>query len=250
MRVVALDGRIFVSPIRRISKILPVAIGTSLGGTNNRDRFSGRFFKLLDCLRGRKRFDSFGGFDSCKTFARCDIEILADLKNKFRSAARFVDEFIEGCLGHSYLEGSFRLTNIFFLSNFLKYSARLLFMFSFYHFRYSPPNNQSVDFYDYLGYKTCMNTIHNAIQKAGTQKKLANICNVSQGAVSKWATGKTCPSPSAVAFILRTLGVDLRHLRPEVFAPIPSSVFLPAPEDEEKCAGNFAKGSEDAPHTL
>lgn len=65
-----------------------------------------------------------------------------------------------------------------------------------------------------------MNTIHEALQKVKNQKNLADICGVSQVAVSKWSTGKATPSASSILKILETLGIDLRWMHPEVFRDI------------------------------
>lgn len=63
-----------------------------------------------------------------------------------------------------------------------------------------------------------MDTIHDAIRLAGTQKNLAEICGVTQQAISKWIHGKSRPAAASVSRIYRKLGVDLRWLHPEVFA--------------------------------
>jgi transcriptional regulator with XRE-family HTH domain len=65
-----------------------------------------------------------------------------------------------------------------------------------------------------------MNTIHEALLKVKNQKTLADICGVSQVAVSKWSTGKATPSASSILKILETLGIDLRWMHPEVFRDI------------------------------
>ena len=80
-----------------------------------------------------------------------------------------------------------------------------------------------------------MNTIHEALLKVKNQKNLADICGVSQVAVSKWSTGKATPSASSILKILEALGIDLRWMHPEIFRdiciPVPtaSSSILPEP---------------------
>jgi transcriptional regulator with XRE-family HTH domain len=62
-----------------------------------------------------------------------------------------------------------------------------------------------------------MDTIHDALLITGTQQKLADICGVSQASVSNWSRGVETPSARTITLIYRKLGIDLRHLRPEVF---------------------------------
>jgi transcriptional regulator with XRE-family HTH domain len=79
-----------------------------------------------------------------------------------------------------------------------------------------------------------MNTIHEALLKVKNQKNLADICGVSQVAVSKWSTGKATPSASSILKILETLGIDLRWMHPEVFRdiciPVSTTPFPILPE--------------------
>jgi len=77
-----------------------------------------------------------------------------------------------------------------------------------------------------------------AIKKAGNQKRLAEICGVSQSAISQWATDQTIPSPKFVGIILKKLEIDLRFLHPDVFGTddpaTPPILPVPHPEQQEK----------------
>ena len=64
--------------------------------------------------------------------------------------------------------------------------------------------------------------ISRALHIAGSQATLAQRCNVSQAAVSKWARGGNISAENARAIEEATQGaVTVHDLRPDVFGPAP-----------------------------